>query len=225
MRWLIPVAILVVAAGFVYQNWDTISSIEGTSFAEGISVMQAQVGEVDSSLNSVKDSYAALAAHGSTNVDGARPGVVEPDPLTDLISDWNYSYEQAQLSYDRFANSLAFVEGRAESYFEAQRLHTAKYNDPALKAREEANDLREKEQYNVWLRKTHVFQRELLEHMKELEDMDTSLQKIKLRKDLSTISVDFGAIPVEISSLQSQLEAISSEATEINDEINLFFQE
>ncbi len=232
---MVIVCLIVVGAVFMYQTYGDSSVAEGASFKRSITLMRAQVGGLDSDLDGVNSSYNALAVQGSENAAPrntsvvepgvVEPGMVEPDALSVLVSNWNYSYGQAQLSYIRFNASLVLVQEQADTYFEAQRLQTERYNNPNLKARAEIADAEEQAKYRKWLEEALSVQREIGEAMKDLADVDTSLNKVKLRRDLSAFSADFSEVPYEISDLLTQLDDLSAEAEVIDDGIKLFFEE
>ncbi len=97
------------------------------------------------------------------------------------------------------------LKASAEAYFEAQRALTEGFHSKELRERARADDDAEFELYEQWRQSARVIQEEALEIVHRLSDMDTTLQKLKLRSDFSFDAGGFSEVPSDILALEEEL--------------------
>ena len=126
--------------------------------------------------------------------------------ISTLLDEWSPKYRQAQTGYRRFDAAIIAAENSADAYFAAQRALTERFHQPEMRAEAEAEDDAEWQQYEQWRERAKGVQAEALEVMHRLSDMDTGLQKLKLRSDFSDFDAGgFSEIPAEILALEGEL--------------------
>ena len=125
--------------------------------------------------------------------------------LSALLDEWSPRYQQAQTAYRRFDAAIIAAESSAEAYFAAQRALTEGFHSEELRERARADDDAEFEQYEHWRERARAVQEEALEVVHRLSDMDTTLQKLKLRSAFSFDAGGFSEVPSDILALEEKL--------------------
>ena len=133
-------------------------------------------------------------------------GIEQISDIDTLIEEWSPRYSRAQIAFQKFDASIEAAEGRAEAYFLEQRALTENFRSQELRARAEAEDDSDYELYSQWRDRAHSVRAEALGIMNRLSDLDTDLQKIKLRSEFSFDVGAFSDVPTEILSLGDELE-------------------
>ena len=132
-------------------------------------------------------------------------GIEQISDITTLIEEWSPRYAQARIAFQKFDAAIVAAEERAEAYFSVQKALTEKYHTEKLRA-PEADDHADFELYSLWRDRAHSVRAEALDIMNRLSDLDTDLQKIKLRSEFSFDVGAFSDVPTEILSLGDELE-------------------
>ena len=122
-----------------------------------------------------------------------------------LLDEWSPRYQQAQTAYRRFDAAIIAAENSADAYFAAQRALTEGFHSEELRIRARAEDDAEFGQYEQWRDRARAVQEEALEIVHRLSDMDTTLQKLKLRSGISFDVGGFSEVPSDILALEEQL--------------------
>ena len=125
--------------------------------------------------------------------------------LSTLLEEWSPSYQQAQTAYRKFDAAIATAESSADAYFAAQGALTEGFHSEESRERAQADDDAEFAQYEEWRERARGVQGEALEIVHRLSDMDTTLQKLKLRSEFSFDASGFNEVPSDILALEEEL--------------------
>ena len=125
--------------------------------------------------------------------------------LSTLLEEWSPSYQQAQTAYRKFDAAIATAESSADAYFAAQGALTEGFHSEESRERAQADDDAEFAQYEQWRERARGVQGEALEIVHRLSDMDTTLQKLKLRSEFSFDASGFNEVPSDILALEEEL--------------------
>ena len=160
----------------------------------------------DASMARVNHQTESMGASLNTTHTFVSTRIEQITDISTLINEWTPQYTRAQIAYQKFDASIVAAEERAEAYFAAQRALTEQYHSDELRVRAEAEDNSDFELYSQWRDRAHGVRQEALEIMKRLSDLDTDLQKLKLRTEFSFDVGAFSDVPTEILSLGDELE-------------------
>ncbi len=172
-----------------------VSKSEAAHADASFSMVNHQTGRMGESLNSAGTFI-------STDLSA---DVGQITDLSALLDEWSPKYQQAQTAYRRFDAAIVAAESSADAYFAAQRALTEGFHSEELRDRARADDDEEFEQYEQWSERARAVQEEALEIVRRLSDMDTTLQKLKLRSDFSFDAGGFSEVPSDILALEDKL--------------------
>lgn len=191
----ITTSILAVVVGIGWIAFGEVRKSEAAHADASFSMVNHQTGRMSESLNS-----AGTFISTEISVDIAR--------ITDisaLLEEWSPRYEHAQTAYRKFDSAIIGAENSAEAYFAAQRALTEAFHSEELRERAQAEDDAEFALYEQWRHSARAIQEEALEIVHRLSDMDTTLQKLKLRSDFSFDGGGFSEVPSDILALEEEL--------------------
>ena len=185
---------VVVSVGWI--AFGEVSRSEAAHADASLSMVQHQTGRMSESLDSAGT---FISTEITTDIGQIRD-------ISTLIEEWSPKYQQAQAAYRRFDAAIISAESSADAYFAAQRALTAEFHSDELRARAQADDDAEFERYEQWSARAHAIREEALKIVHRLSDMDTTLQKLKLRSDLSFDAGGFSEAPSDILAPEEELE-------------------
>ena len=191
----ITASIVAVVVGVGWIAFGEVSKSEAAHADASFSMVNHQTGRMGESLNS-----AGTFISTEISVDIGR--------ITDisaLLEEWSPRYQQAQTAYRKFDSAVISAESSAEAYFAAQRALTEGFHSEELRERARADDAAEFELYEQWRQSARAIREEALEIVHRLSDMDTTLQKLKLRSDFAFDAGGFSEVPSDILALEEQL--------------------
>ena len=191
----ITASIVAVVVGVGWIAFGEVSKSEAAHADASFSMVNHQTGRMGESLNSAGTFI-------STEISA---DVGQITDLSALLDEWSPRYQQAQTAYRRFDAAIVAAESSADAYFAAQRALTEGFHSEELRDRARADDDAEFEQYEQWSERASAVQEEALEIMHRLSDMDTTLQKLKLRSDFSFDAGGFSEVPSDILALEEKL--------------------
>ncbi len=191
----ITASIVAVVLGIGWITFGEVSKSEAAHAAASFSMVNHQTGRMGQSLNSAGTFI-------STEISADIGQITD---LSALLNEWSPRYQQAQIAYRRFDAAIIAAESSTEAYFAAQRALTEGFHSEDLRERAQANDDAEFEQYEQWRDRARVVQEEALEIVHRLSDMDTTLQKLKLRSEFSFDAGGFSEVSSDILALEEEL--------------------
>ena len=191
----IPTSIVAVVAGVGWIAFGEISKSEAVHADVSFSMVDHQTGRMGESLD--------IARTFISTEFSAEIGQIAD--ISTLLDEWSPRYQQAQTGYRRFDAAIIAAENNADAYFAAQRALTERFHNQELRTRAQADDDAEFQQYEQWRERAGGVRVEALEIMHRLSDMDTNLQKLKLRSDFSLDVGGFSEVPSEILALEEEL--------------------
>ncbi len=192
---IIIASIIAVVVGVGWIAFGEINTTEAAYADASLSLVNHQTGRMGSSLDNART---FISTEISSNIGQATD-------LDVLMDQWSPKYRQAQTSYRRFSAAISSAERTTEEYFTAQRSLTEGFISEELRARARAEDDAEFAQYEAWRERAGIVQEEALEILGRLSDMDTTLQKLRLRSDFSFDPGGFSAVPSDILALEEKL--------------------
>ena len=187
----IPTSIVAVVAGVGWIAFGEISKSEAVNADVSFSMVGHHTGRMGESLD---------IARTFINTE-----IGQIADISTLLDEWSPRYRQAQTGYRRFDAAIIAAENNADAYFAAQRALTERFHNQELRTRAQADDDAEFQQYEQWRERAGGVRVEALEIMHRLSDMDTNLQKLKLRSDFSLDVGGFSEVPSEILALEEEL--------------------
>ena len=137
-----------------------------------------------------------------------QPQIGEVGEVTDidtLLAHWNPRYADAKLAYNKFEAAVEMAKASASSYFAAQNELTEQISDPARQDRERADDQRDRTLYLIWETQADSALSKARAIGTQLDDMDITLQKLKLRADFVFDATAFQEVPAAIATLSDDL--------------------
>ena len=188
----IIIGIITVLAGIGWKAYGEFNISDAAQFDASITMVNHQTERISESFDTTRAFVAT--------------GIEQINDLSALIEEWTPRYTQAQIAYRRFDAAIVAAEDRADAYFAAQRALTEGYDSEESRARAEAEDNADFELYRQWRERAHDVRGEALGIMNRLGDLDTDLQKLKLRSEFSFDAGAFSEVPTEIISLGDELE-------------------
>ncbi|MXY44600.1 MAG: hypothetical protein F4Y50_11210 [Dehalococcoidia bacterium] len=191
----ITASIVAVVVGVGWIAFGEVSKSEAAYAKASFSMVNHQTGRMGESLNSAGTFI-------STEISA---DVGQITDLSALLDEWSPRYQQAQTAYRKFDAAIVAAESSADAYFAAQRALTEGFHSEELRERAQADDNAEVEQYEQWRERARAVQEEALEIVHRLSDMDTTLEKLKLRSDFSFDVGGFSEVPSDILALEEEL--------------------
>ena len=191
----ITASIVAVVVGVGWIAFGEVSKSEAAHADAGFSMVNHQSGRMSESLNSAGTFISAKIS----------ADIGQITEISALLDEWSPRFQQAQTAYRRFDAAIIAAESSAEAYFSAQRALTEGFHSEDLRARAQADDDAEFEQYQQWRERARTVQEEALEIVHRLSDIDTTLQKLKLRSDFSFDAGGFSEVPSDILALEEEL--------------------
>lgn len=191
----IAASMVAVALGVGWIAFSEVSKSEAAHADASFSMVNHQTGRMGESLNRAGT---FISAEISADV-----GQITDLPA--LLDEWSPRYQQAQTAYRKFDAAIVAAESSADAYFAAQRALTEGFYNEETRARAQADDDAEFAQYEQWRKRARGVQREALEIVQRLSDMDTTLQKLELRSEFSFDVSGFNEVPSDILALESEL--------------------
>ena len=186
---------VAVVAGLGWIAFGEVSKSEAAHADASFSMVNHQTGRMGESLD--------VARTFITTEISANIGQITD--ISTLLDEWSPRYQQAQTGYRRFDAAIIAVENSADAYFAAQRALTGRFHSQDVRTRARADDDAEFQQYEQWRERASGVRAEALEIMHRLSDMDTTLQKLKLRSDFSFDVGGFSEVPSDILALEEEL--------------------
>lgn len=184
-----------VALGVGWIVFGEVSKSDAAHAATSFSMVNHQTGRMGDSLNSA-------GVFISTEISGHIGQITD---ISLLLDEWSPRYRRAQVAYSRFDAAINAAESSAEAYFEAQKALTDSFHSEELRERARMDDNAEIEQYEQWRKRARGVQQDALAIVRRLGDMDTTLQKLKLRSDFLLDSGGFSEVPADILALEEEL--------------------
>ena len=172
-----------------------VSKSEAAHADASLSMVNHQTGRMGESLN-----HAGTFIRAEISAD-----VGQITDLPTLLDEWSPRYQQAQTAYRKFDAAIVAAESSADTYFAAQRALTEGFHNEETRARAQVDDDAEFAQYEQWRERARGVQEEALEIVQRLSDMDTTLQKLKLRSEFSFDVSGFNEVPSDILALEEEL--------------------
>ena len=191
----ITASIVAVVVGVGWIAFGGVSKSEAAHADASFSMVSHQTGRMGESLNS-----AGTFISTEISVD-----IGQITDITALLEEWSPRYQQAQTAYRRFDAAITAAESSADAYFAAQRALTEGFHSEELRDRARADDDAEFAQYEEWRERARAVQEEALEIVHRLSDIDTTLQKLKLRSEFSLDAGGFNEVPSDILALEEEL--------------------
>ena len=192
---IITASIVVVVVGVGLIAFGEASKSEAAHADASLRLVNHQTGRMGESLNSAGTFI-------STEISA---DVGQITDLSTLLGEWSPRFQQAQTAYLKFDAAIATAESSADAYFAAQRALTEGFHSEESRARARAEDDAEFAQYEQWRERAREVQQEALEIVNRLSDMDTTLQKLKLRSEFSFDASGFNEVPSDILALEEEL--------------------
>ena len=184
---------VVVSVGWI--AFGEVSKSEAAHAEASFSMVNHQTGRMGESLNSAGTFI-------STEISADIGQITD---ISALLDEWSPKYQQAQTAYRRFNAAIIAAESSADAYFAAQKALTEEFHSEELRDRARADDDAEFGQYEQWRERARAVQEEALEIVHRLSDMDTTLQKLKLRSVFSFDAGGFSEVPSDILALEEEL--------------------
>ena len=122
-----------------------------------------------------------------------------------LISEWEPRYDGAKLAYSKFEASITNAKATVADYFAKQQALTEQIQDPANQARARQDDENDLILYRRWEAQADSALAKARKIGIQLDDMDASLSKIKLRADFVFDASAFREVPAAIVELDREL--------------------
>ncbi len=191
----ITTGIVAVVTGLGWIAFGEVNKSEAAHADASFSMVNHQTGRMGESLD--------IARTFITTEISANIGQITD--ISTLLDEWSPRYQQAQIGYRRFDAAIIAAENSADAYFAAQRALTERFHNQELRTRARADDDAEFQQYEQWRERASGVRAESLEIMHRLSDMDTALQKLKLRSDFSFDVGGFSEVPSDILELEEEL--------------------
>ena len=192
---IITASIVAVVAGVGLIAFREASKSEAAHADASLSLVNHQTGRMGESLG-----------HAGTFIStGISADVGQITDLSALLDEWSPKFQQAQTAYRKFDAAIAAAESSADAYFAAQRALTQEFHSEESRARARADDDAEFEQYEQWQERALGVQGEALDIVHRLSDMDTTLQKLKLRSEFSFDASGFNEVTSDILALEEEL--------------------
>ncbi len=191
----ITTGIVAVVTGLGWIAFGEVNKSEAAHADASFSMVNHQTGRMGESLD--------IARTFITTEISANIGQITD--ISTLLDEWSPRYQQAQIGYRRFDAAIIAAENSADAYFAAQRALTERFHNQELRTRARADDDAEFQQYEQWRERASGVRAESLEIMHRLSDMDTALQKLKLRSDFSFDVGGFSEVPSDILELEEKL--------------------
>ena len=192
---IITASIVVVVVGIGLIAFGEASKSEAAHADANLRLVNHQTGRMGESLNSAGTFI-------STEISA---DVGQITDLSTLLDEWSPRFQQAQTAYRKFDAAIATAESSADAYFAAQRALTQEFHNEESRARARGDDDAEFAQYEQWRERARGVQREALEIVHRLSDMDTTLQKLQLRSEFSFDASGFNEVPSDILALEEEL--------------------
>ncbi len=192
---IITASIVAVVVGVGSIAFREASKSEAAHADESLSLVNQQTGRMGESLGRA----------GTFISTGISTDVGQITDLSTLLDEWSPRFQQAQTAYRKFDAAIATAESSADAYFAAQRALTQEFHSEESRARARADDDAEFAQYEQWRERARGVQREALDIVHRLSDMDTTLQKLKLRTEFSFDASGFNEVPSDILALEEEL--------------------
>ena len=191
----IAASMVAVAVGVGWMTFGEVSKSEAAHAEASLSMVNHQTGRMGESLNRAGTFISAEIS----------ADVGQITDLPTLLDEWSPRYQQAQTAYRKFDAAIVAAESSADAYFAAQRALTEGFHSEETRARAKAVDDAEFAQYEQWRERARAVQEEALEIVQRLSDMDTTLQKLKLRSEFSFDASGFNEVPSDILALEEEL--------------------
>ena len=191
----ITASIVAVVVGVGWIVFGEVSKSEAAHADASFSLVNHQTGRMGESLNS-----AGTFISTEISVD-----IGQITDISALLNEWSPKYRQAQTAYRKFDAAIIAAESSADAYFAAQKALTEGFHSEELRERARADDDTEFEQYKQWRERASAVQKEAVEIVYRLGDMDTTLQKLNLRSDFSFDTGGFSEVPADILVLKEEL--------------------
>lgn len=191
----IMASIVAVATGVGWMAFGEVNKSEAAHADLALSMVNHQTGRMGESLN-----HAGTFISAQISAD-----VGQITDLSTLLDEWSPRCQQAQTAYHKFDAAVVAAESSADAYFAAQRALTEGFHHEESRARAQADDDAEFAQYEQWRERARGVQREALEIVQRFSDMDTTLQKLKLRSEFSFDVSGFNEVPSDILALEEEL--------------------
>ena len=191
----ITTGIVAVVAGLGWIAFGEVNKTEAAHADASFSMVNHQTGRMGESLD--------VARTFITTEISANIGQITD--ISTLLDEWSPRYQQAQTGYRRFDAAIIAAENSADAYFAAQRALTERFHNQDVRTRALADDDAEFQQYEQWQERASGVRAEALEIMHRFRDMDTSLQKLKLRSGFSFDVGGFSEVPSDILALEEEL--------------------
>ena len=191
----ITTGIVAVVTGLGWIAFGEVNKSEAAHADASFSMVNHQTGRMGESLD--------IARTFITTEISANIGQITD--ISTLLDEWSPRYQQAQIGYRRFDAAIIAAENSADAYFAAQRALTERFHNQELRTRARADDDAEFQQYEQWRERASGVRAESLKIMHRLSDMDTALQKLKLRSDFSFDVGGFSEVPSDILELEEEL--------------------
>ena len=191
----IAASMVAVAVGVGWMVFGEVSKSEAAHADASLSMVNHQTGRMGESLN-----HAGTFIRAEISAD-----VGQITDLPTLLDEWSPRYQQAQTAYRKFDAAIVAAESSADTYFAAQRALTEGFHNEETRARAQVDDDAEFAQYEQWRERARGVQEEALEIVQRLSDMDTTLQKLKLRSEFSFDVSGFNEVPSDILALEEEL--------------------
>ena len=191
----ITASIVAVVVGVGWIVFGEVSKSEAAHTDASFSLVNHQTGRMGESLNS-----AGTFISTEISVD-----IGQITDISALLNEWSPKYRQAQTAYRKFDAAIIAAESSADAYFAAQKALTEGFHSEELRERARADDDTEFEQYKQWRERASAVQKEAVEIVYRLGDMDTTLQKLNLRSDFSFDTGGFSEVPADILVLKEEL--------------------
>ncbi len=188
-------SIVTVAVGVGQIGFAEIEKSEAAHADTSFSLVNYQTGQMGEAFNNAGTFI-------STEFSG---DIGQMTDISSLFNEWSPKYRKAQIAYRKLDAAIIAAENSAVAYFDAQKALTEDFHSEELRARARARDDGEFGQYQLWRERAGVIQLEGLEIVHRLSDMDTSLQKLKLRSDFSLEAYGFSEVPSDILALNEEL--------------------
>ncbi len=191
----IAASIVAVAAGIGWVGFVEVEKSEAAHADANFTLVNHQTQRMGHSLN---DAGAFISSEIGVNIG-------QITDLSALLDEWSPKYQQARIAYRKFDAAILAAEDSADAYFAAQKALTEFLHSEELRVQARSDDAAEFGQYQLWRERAVVVQMEALEIVHHLTDMDTTLQKLKLRSDFSFDTEGFSEVPSDILALEAEL--------------------
>ncbi|MYC32525.1 MAG: hypothetical protein F4X64_05040 [Chloroflexi bacterium] len=122
-----------------------------------------------------------------------------------LLAHWSPRYADAKLSYVKFETAVEMAKASAASYFAVQNELTEQISAPDRQEQERANDQRDRTLYLMWEAQADSTLSKAKAIGMQLDDMNISLEKLKLRTDFAFDATAFQEVPAAILELNDDL--------------------